>query len=328
MYKQGSNCLSELKMGTCVIGQMNDNTAGLRAMLGPQSAFKTDAGLEVPATKGIGHEMAQLCDTGELDGVPMRPQWSLDYAAIRGFRAGRGKCAAVCACRGQACLQSYPGGGGIPDLPTGDTIADYEAADAIAEAQCTWGQAVMKYENLRSAAHNPPDDWDFEAQGPWSCSWCEAAGRPHVIWKSWAEYAADVVRLKDLKLTSSDDRAIKKIYDNEMKAHSDTHGDQILHEPPIVAGIDMDKFIVDPLHCLLLNLPKTAWKYSFGDRMDADQRERAAAYLSSVGLHLDIREKGKRDPQQKWFSGSQFDQFVLGTGVKKNQRVLALRVIS
>ena len=323
MYKQGSNCQSELKMGTCVIGQMNDNTAGCRAMLGPQAAFKTEAGLEMPATIGIGAEIAQLCHDGELDGMPVRPKFSLDFATIRGMRAGRGKCAAVCACSGQACLQSYPGGGEIPDLPTGSTIADYEAAEAIAETQCSWGTTVMKYDSLRSAAHTPPTNWDFITQGPWKCSWCNKD-----IFNTWCEYAADKVRLADLKLRSADDRTIKKIYDAEMKAHSDSHGDQLLYEPPIIEGIDMDAFIIDPLHALLLNLPKTGWKYSFGDTMDADQRERAAAYLSSVGLHLDIREKGKRDPQQKWFSGGQFDEFVLGTMVKKNRRALALYATS
>ena len=45
---------------------------------------------------------------------------------------------------------------------------------------------------------------------------------------------------------------------------------------------------------------------------DAD-RELVADYLLSIGLHLDIKAKGKRDPQQKWFSASQVDAFVLGT---------------
>ena len=99
-------------MGTCVIGQMNDDTKGVRAMMGAQKAFKTTAGLEMPAAKGIGCEIAELCEAGELDGVPVRPKFSLDFACLRGFRAGRGKCAAVCCCKGQAALQSFPGGGG------------------------------------------------------------------------------------------------------------------------------------------------------------------------------------------------------------------------
>lgn len=71
--------------------------------------------------------------------------------------------------------------------------------------------------------------------------------------------------------------------------------------------------IIDPMHGLELNLAKTLWKYSFGDRMTDDDRELVAEYLSSIGLHLDIRARGKRDPGQKWFSAAQVDEFVLGT---------------
>jgi hypothetical protein len=46
--------------------------------------------------------------------------------------------------------------------------------------------------------------------------------------------------------------------------------------------------------------------------MDDKGRERVAAFLDSIGLPLDVREKGKRDRQQKWFSSSGFDAFVLG----------------
>ena len=66
------------------------------------------------------------------------------------------------------------------------------------------------------------------------------------------------------------------------------------------------------MHGLELNLMKTLWKYSFGDRMTDEDRELVAAYLTEIGLHLDIRAKGKRDPQTKWFSAAQADQFILG----------------
>lgn len=45
-----------------------------------------------------------------------------------------------------------------------------------------------------------------------------------------------------------------------------------------------------------------------------------AEYLSSIGLHLDIREKGKRDPGQKWFSVAQVDEFVLGVDHYKRSK--------
>ena len=74
------------------------------------------------------------------------------------------------------------------------------------------------------------------------------------------------------------------------------------------------------MHCLELNLLKTTWKYAFGDRMTSEDRELVAEYLSSIGLHLDIREKGKRDPGQKWFSAAQVDEFVLGVSHYKHSK--------
>ena len=98
-----------------------------------------------------------------------------------------------------------------------------------------------------------------------------------------------------------------------LKGHADAHGDALLLEPLIMTNKSGTKpFIVDPMHCLELNLMKTLWKYSFGDRMTDGDPELVAEYLSAIGLHLDIRAKGKRDPQQKWFSAAQADEFVLG----------------
>ena len=104
-----------------------------------------------------------------------------------------------------------------------------------------------------------------------------------------------------------------------LKEHADGHGDATLLEP-LIMKCGTKPFIVDPMHCLELNLAKSLWKYSFGDRMTDDDREEVAAYLTSIGLHLDIRAKGKRDPQQKWFSAAQFDEFVLGTFYYKKSK--------
>lgn len=75
----------------------------------------------------------------------------------------------------------------------------------------------------------------------------------------------------------------------------------------------MEDIIIDPLHCLLLNLPKIAWKYTFGDRMTNEQRELVAEYLTSIGCPLDIRDKNDgRDANRKWFTGEVFQRFVEG----------------
>jgi hypothetical protein len=80
-------------------------------------------------------------------------------------------------------------------------------------------------------------------------------------------------------------------------------------------------FIVDPMHAFQLNVVKTAFKYSFGDRMDEEQRTDVAGYLDEIDLPLDIRVKGKRNPEQKWFSASAVDDFFLGCdeGARKVQ---------
>ena len=109
------------------------------------------------------------------------------------------------------------------------------------------------------------------------------------------------------------------------EAYSRLHpSGQAEHEPPIL-DINMDKVIVDPLHCLFLNLPKTLWKYSFGDRMTNSQREEVAEYLHEIGCSLDIRAKGDgRDADRKWFTGAIFQRFVEGGsdetvgGLKRN----------
>ena len=234
---------------------------------------------------------------------------------LRGITQKRGKCSAICACKGLASLQSYPGANGIPDLPTGDTVADFRAAQAIAQSQCAYGTAKMELPSLQDATHRLPDEWDFTRDGPWSCSWCE-----EVIYDAPGQQAAAEAKLTALrariaagKKDAADCKEAKKELDMIMKAHADLHGDALLLEPLIMTNASGTKpFIIDPMHCLELNVMKTLWKYSFGDRMTDADRELVAEYLSSIGLHLDIRAKGKRDPGQKWFSAAQADEFVLG----------------
>ena len=106
-----------------------------------------------------------------------------------------------------------------------------------------------------------------------------------------------------------------------LKAHADLHGDALLLEELIMTNKSGTKpFIIDPMHGLELNLAKTLWKYCFGDRMTEADRELVAVYLGEIGLHLDIRAKGKRDPQSKWFSAAQVDEFILGTDYYKKSK--------
>eukprot|EP00965_Chrysotila_dentata_P034251 1140888-Pleurochrysis_carterae.AAC.1 len=79
-------------------------------------------------------------------------------------------------------------------------------------------------------------------------------------------------------------------------------------------------FIVDPMHCLQLNIAKTLWKYSFGDRMLEPHRERVAEYLDSIDCAFDVRAKGSRNPEQKWFSAATVDSFVSGKQVSTTSK--------
>jgi hypothetical protein len=316
-YKSGS-LLSEQKHVTLCIGLHHDDGSGLQAMLGPKPASES-AGEVRPAVVGIAAEFAALSDSGvlEVDGacIPCEPVVCLDFAAFRGITRKRGKCSALCACRGLAALPSYPGANGIPDLPSGDTVDDLHAARAIAQSQCGYGTAKLELPSLQSATHLLPEGWDFELNGPWHCSWCDED-----VWTEFGQQTAFQLKLAALRARAasgageSDSRKeAKKELDSILKEHADLHGDALLLEPLIMTNMSGTIcMIVDPMHCLELNLAKTLWKYSFGDRMTAADRELVAEYLSAIGLHLDIREKGKRDPGQKWFSSAQVDEFVLG----------------
>ena len=70
--------------------------------------------------------------------------------------------------------------------------------------------------------------------------------------------------------------------------------------------------MIDPLHCLELNVAKTAFKYSFLDKMDDSIREKVTAYMAEIGCYLDLRAKGQRNPEQKWMTGATVDDYVLG----------------
>eukprot|EP00965_Chrysotila_dentata_P016493 546323-Pleurochrysis_carterae.AAC.1 len=96
-----------------------------------------------------------------------------------------------------------------------------------------------------------------------------------------------------------------------MSEHAKGHLDQTLFVlPALRAGSDI--FIVDMLHCVQLNVAKTAWKYSFADKLDETGREQATAYMESISCYLDLRAKGQRNPEQKFMSGSTVDDYVLG----------------
>ena len=234
----------------------------------------------------------QPCGGKPAISLPVKPFACFDLAAARGVRGGRGKCACHVAADGSDRLR-------VPELPEDCTWA--EAQQCLDEAF-----PFLTAAEMRADSHTPPADWDYTA-GPWECTrnGCDVSFSTH------SEWVASVKALKDMK--SNKTEVGKKAVARRATTHAALHPTgQAEHEPPIL-DMNMDKVIVDPLHCLFLNLPKTLWKYCFGDRMTNSQREVVAEYLSSIGCPLDIRAKGDgRDANRKWFTGAILQRFVEG----------------
>ena len=116
-----------------------------------------------------------------------------------------------------------------------------------------------------------------------------------------------------LAMKSDKSDAGKKFAAARAKKYAELHPSQQGEFEPPCTDLDMISILIDPLHCLMLNLPKVVWKYVFGDRMTNEQRELVAEYLTSVRCPLDVRAKGDgRDANRKWFTGEVFQRFVEG----------------
>ena len=134
-----------------------------------------------------------------------------------------------------------------------------------------------------------------------------------VIFKSHEEFLAARNQYRKAKGDRSAEG--KKLAAARAKLYASLHPTKQGEFEPPCTDMDMEKIIIDPLHCLLLNLPKVVWKYTFGDRMTNEQRELVAEYLTSIGCPLDVRAKGDgRDANRKWFTGEIFQRFVEGGG--------------
>eukprot|EP00965_Chrysotila_dentata_P088116 2908803-Pleurochrysis_carterae.AAC.1 len=310
MYKSKTHVQSELKLMTIAVGTVKDNAPGQRVMLG--DGFTSGIAAEIAELHAHGALGIVVLEDAALDGeieyvlAPhCRPVACLDLAVARAMRACRGKAACLCGCQTTAELQSYPGNDDIPPIPDGNDLVTWRAAEAILRGACSYGTEKMAYASLEAAAHVPPRDYNFDVSGAWRCSHCGEA-----VWASFQEYKDAKARLADLatRAADEDDDAQKELA-KVLKAHATTHMDAIYLEAPIVR-LGTESMIVDPTHCLELNLAKVAWRHSFGNRMLPHHRERVAAYWNMIGCPLDIREKGRRDNQQKWFSASSVDNCV------------------
>ena len=297
-YRAGISVENEKNIATIATSITDDHWSGLNETL--CGSYYTGEGDALPP-----HSIAadvnsliaskQLISEG-LDGmprsVPVRVRGCFDLVAARGIRGGRGRCA----CHVEADTSDRF------DVPNITDDTDWEQASNLLEKFPFLLASVM-----RSDSHTPPESWDFEADGPWRC---EREGCD-VKFSSRDDFIAQRKAFLVAKADKSD--AGKKLTAARAKLYAQLHTSQQGEFEPPCTDLSMADILIDPLHCLMLNLPKVVWKYTFGDRMTNAQRELVAEYLTSIGCPLDVRAKGDgRDCNRKWFSGEVFQRFVEG----------------
>ena len=290
-YKLGIAQQNERNLNTVATSVTDDHWGGLNETL--CAGFYTGAVDELPPT----------CIAAEVDAInahacldlttPARVAGCFDLVAARGIRGGSARCA--CHTAATTAEERFS----VPDL---------DGVESWAEAvPCLAKQPLLTNEEMRDDSHTPPRSWDFEADGPWKCKRPGCA----VVFASHAEF----ITYRDDFLAAKADKTPegKKRKTARAAAHAKLHiTGQVECEPPLLS-LDMEDIIIDPLHALMLNLPKVIWKYTFGDRMTNTQRELVAEYLTYVGCPLDVRAKcDGRDANRKWFTGEIFAKFVEG----------------
>ena len=315
MYKLKRAVITEMKGTTLCIGQHKDDNKGLQEMLWKKPHVEGKEGVDVSCLAAeiesmVESKKVQLSDCC----LPCDVKGCFDLAAVRGLTATRGKASPLCNCRGKEGRQRLPGDAVIPAIPAGDSLAVWRVAEKILKEGCTYGDALMSSTSLHEASHVPPRSWDFDRDGPFKCRHCaKAAGVNEVIiWTSWDEVKAAKKELSDLEERWSDgDRDAKIELDGRRERHAEHHLMRNLLGA-IVLDVDSTFFVIDPLHCLELNVAKTAFKYSYLDKMDDTIREKVTSYMADIGCYLDLRAKGQRNPEQKWMTGATVDDYVLG----------------
>ena len=297
-YKIGIAQQNELNVCTLACSQGDDHWGGLNDVL--CGGFYTGTVDHLPPDS-IAADFNAMISNQRLDvdekKIPCNPIGCFDLAAARGLRGGRGRCACHCSCLTAAERHA------IPSCLDADDTSKVEWAEVKKELE---DHTLLDYDTMLNDSHTPPDDWDF-AKSPWVCK-RDLCG---VTFKSKEEYhvqrAIVFIERKDKSDTGKKAAALRGT--RHLKFHP---SNQAEFNPPLTL-LDMLRVIIDPLHAGLLNLPKTIWKYAFGDRMTNEQRELLAEYLISIDCPLDVRAKGDgRDANRKWFMGDVFIRFVEG----------------
>jgi hypothetical protein len=247
----------------------------------------------------IAAELNAINRAGVLAGpgipVPCKVVGCFDLVAARGIRGGRGRC--CCHAEAVTAAERF-------STPTLTEESSWE--ECVAEMNRLY--PFLTNRQMRNDSHTPPEDWDYETQGPWRCNrggcGVSFASRPAFLAARAAHRAAKADRTTEGKKRAA----------TRASEYAVLHPSQQEEFAPPCTELDMGDIIVDALHCLMLNLPKVIWKYCWGDRMTNEQRELVAEYLTSIGCPLDVRAKGDgRDANKKWFSGEVFAWFIEGS---------------
>ena len=308
-YKRKDAVITEMKGTTLCIGQHKDDNKGLQEML---HAKKHHPGKEGVGVSSLAQEIEALSQSKQVElpdrCVPCDVKGCFDLAAVRGLTATRGKASPLCGCQGKEGRQRLPGDdSGIPAIPPGESLSVWKQAESILKSGCTYASEVMSSASLHEATHVPPRTWDFDTDGPFKCRHCNT-----VVWKSWDEMKAAKKEYDELERRADDgDKEAKRELDGRRERHAEKHLNRVLFGI-IILQADSDFFVIDPLHCLELNVAKTAFKYSYMDKMDDTIREHVTSYMAEIGCYLDLRAKGQRNPEQKWMTGATVDDYVLG----------------
>eukprot|EP00965_Chrysotila_dentata_P110569 3653267-Pleurochrysis_carterae.AAC.2 len=206
----------------------------------------------------------------------------LDLAAARGMRGCQ-------AARGRKAGRSFPAMATSPTSRTAiPSYAGKRPRKSFGRVTCSFNGELMFAESLRAAAHLPPLSWDFHTDGPWKCLRCGetvwgTGGRERrLTWNASAWMSCGSGRTQLTRTSANPSPAFW--------AAADTHLDQLYVSPPVVyTGTDV--YIVDPMHALKLDVCKTAFKYSFMDKVDDVKREKVSAYFQSWASTFTFAQK-------------------------------------
>jgi hypothetical protein len=264
-YRDGISVENEKNINTIATSITDDHWGGLNETL--CGGHFTGEGDVLPPCS-IAAEINAMIATKELQiaspeglpprSVPVTVRGCFDLVAARGIRGGRGRCA----CHTQATdAQRF-------DVPAITDSTTWVEAKAMLDKH-----PMLLATEMRADSHTPPADWDYTI-APWKC---KRAG----CGVQFASHGAFRAARREF-LAAKGDRTDsgKKVTAARAKLYAELHPSQQGEFEPPCTDLNMEDVLIDPLHCLLLNLPKVAWKYVFGDRMTNEQRELVAEYAT------------------------------------------------